>query len=244
MSPSTSSDNVNLDGEGADTTQRADEHLKSAREPPSLTAQRHSARDQSSRWLVPRGAASDGRSAGLPPGCSASRSPGAVPGSLAETGPRCRAAETRRPPPCPRPAADLKVRGTITSPSRRGVGRSASHRDDRPRTSRHDRQALQAGPAPERQRTFPTRTYLSHILLGIELRRMGEGYVHVGPHASSSALRIRPGVNHPGTPDVIEVHGRRGLDEPSPRAASSATPPDPPAADRTGARRDHRPRSA
>ena len=36
-----------------------------------------------------------------------------------------RAAESRRPPPCPRPSAGLKARGTITSPSRRGVGRSA-----------------------------------------------------------------------------------------------------------------------
>ena len=34
--------------------------------------------------------------------------------------------------------------------------------------------------APERQRTFPTRTYPSPILLGVELRRMGEKYVHVG----------------------------------------------------------------
>ena len=33
--------------------------------------------------------------------------------------------------------------------------------------------------APERERTFPTSTYLSPILLGVEVRRMGERYVHV-----------------------------------------------------------------
>ena len=31
---------------------------------------------------------------------------------------------------------------------------------------------------PERERTFPTSTYLSPILLGVDLRRMGERYVH------------------------------------------------------------------
>ena len=194
--------------------------LESAREPPSLTAQRHSARDQSSRWLVPRGAASDGRSAGLPPGCSASRSPGAVPGSLAETGPRCRAAETHRPPPCPRPSAGLKARGTITSPSRRGVGRSASHRDDRPRTSRHDRQALRAGPAPERQRTFPTRTYLSHILLSSIPSRMGERYVHATKVRSRRNARPAQRAPHPPWSQSSRDAGRdRGARPPRPRRA-------------------------
>ena len=51
-------------------------------------APRHTPWSQSSRWVIPRGVASDARSAGLPSGCSASRSPGAVPGSLAEIGPR------------------------------------------------------------------------------------------------------------------------------------------------------------
>ena len=64
-------------------------------------------------------------------------------------GPCRRAAESRRPPPCPRPAADLKVRGTITSPVP-PRNRSTSHRDDRPRTSRHDRQTL---PDPPRTGT-------------------------------------------------------------------------------------------
>ena len=31
----------------------------------------------------------------------------------------------------------------------------------------------------ERERTFPTSTYLSPILLGVVVRRMGERYVHV-----------------------------------------------------------------
>ena len=64
-------------------------------------------------------------------------------------GPCRRAAESRRPPPCPRPAADLKVRGTITSPVP-PRNRSTSHQDDRPRTSRHDRQTL---PDPPRTGT-------------------------------------------------------------------------------------------
>ena len=49
---------------------------------------------------------------------------------------------------------------------------------------------------PERQRTFPTPTYLSPILLGVKLRRMGERYVHATkvrsrrqPWLTSGALR-------------------------------------------------------
>ena len=40
------------------------------------------------------------------------------------------------------------------------------------------RQTLRTGVAPDRERTFPTWTYFSPILLSSTLRRMGERYVH------------------------------------------------------------------
>ena len=54
------------------------------------------------------------------------------------------------------------------------------------------RRVLRAGVEPERQRTFPASTYLSPILLGTELRRMGERYVHVTKVRSRSAPDGRP----------------------------------------------------
>ena len=51
------------------------------------------------------------------------------------------------------------------------------------------------GRAFRRGRTFPTWTYFSPVLLGVELRRMGEGYVHVGKvRWRSGAGRVRQGL--------------------------------------------------
>ena len=54
---------------------------------------------------------------------------------------------------------------------RRPPGRARRAASGRPRGASRS--------APERERTFPTSTYLSPILLGVEVRRMGERYVHV-----------------------------------------------------------------
>ena len=114
----------------------------------------------------------------------------------APPGPHSRTAEPRRPPPHPRPATDLKVRGTTTSPAPTcpapSWSRPAGHRDDRPRTSRHRHQALRE-PAPHRNVNAPSQhDPLSQSSWETEPRRTGEKhdhttkirpYVHVGPHA-------------------------------------------------------------
>ena len=72
--------------------------------------------------------------------------------------------------------------------------------------------------APERERTFPTPTYLSPILLGVEVRRMGERYVHVGK------VRSRSGAGRPDAARCARPGGRRGW-----CAARTPRPPAPPA---------------
>ena len=138
-------------------------------------------------------------------------------------GPHSRTAESRRSSPYPRPSAGLKVRGMITFPA---PPRSRSFSQSS-RCSALDQQAwrgcrvLWAGVEPERQRTFPTPTYLSPILLGVKLRRMGERYVH--------ATKFRSHCQPPST--VIDVRGcdpcrppAPARDHPSGRAVPCGAP--------------------
>ena len=67
-----------------------------------------------------------------------------------------------------------------------------------------------AGGEPQRQRKFVTSTYLSPILLGVDLRRMGERYVDVGKVRSRSGA---PG----GCPGAAPAHGPGARPGPRPR---------------------------
>ena len=80
-----------------------------------------------------------------------------------------------------RPARRLTAWGRFRPPGLAGLLRRLRWDAGGPR------RAGSARCAPERQRTFATPTYLSPILLRVELRRMGERYVHVGKVRSRSA---------------------------------------------------------
>ena len=82
-----------------------------------------------------------------------------------------------RPPPPPR-----------LVPPRLGAGRSASHRDDRPRTSRHRHQALRE-PAPHRNVNAPSQhDPLPPILLGDRAQKDGR---KARPHDKDTSVRPR-----------------------------------------------------
>ena len=99
------------------------------------------------------------------------------------------------------------------------------------------------GRRAQRQRSFVTRTYLSPILLGVDLRRMGERYVHVGKVRSRSATaganradaraeqqegaRPRPPASDPSPRSVVfrfEIGSRSPAERP---AGANRTPPPP-----------------
>ena len=136
----------------------------------------------------------------------------------APPGPCRRAAESRRPPPCPRPAADLKVRGTITSPVP-PRNRSTSHQDDRPRTSRHDRQTL-----PDPPRTG-TSTYPPNMNLPLshpsELHPQKNGR-KARPRRKSTSTSKRP--PHPTQPTRRDAPGRRSSGTAAPTGLTPAAP--------------------
>ena len=85
-----------------------------------------------------------------------------------------------------RPARRLTAWGRFRPPGLAGLLRRLRWDAGGPR------RAGSARCAPERQRTFPTPTYLSPIRLSSTPRRMGERYVHVGKVRSRSAPDARP----------------------------------------------------
>ena len=102
----------------------------------------------------------------------------------------------RRTPPAPASGpSDIRDRAQVIPKARAGTGR--------------------AGGEPQRQRKFVTRTYLSPILLRVDLRRMGERYVDVGKVRSrcdplrgagcrgAGGLRAAVGVDGPPRPDSV-----------------------------------------
>ena len=100
-----------------------------------------------------------------------------------------------------------------------GAALSRSHSATR-RRDRSPRSRGSPGEA-ERERTFPASTYLSPILLGVKLRRMGERYVH--------ATKFRSHCQPPST--VIDVRGcdpcrppALARDHPSGRVVPSGAP--------------------
>ena len=92
-------------------------------------------------------------------------------------------------PPDPGPGAPP------TTPAPSPASGSRRRRVEKPETEPEPRRLIpgrdRAERPPQRQRTFPTPTYLSPILLGVELSRMRERYVHVGKVRSRSPA-------HPG----------------------------------------------
>ena len=100
-----------------------------------------------------------------------------------------------------------------------GAALSRSHSATR-RRDRSPRSRGSPGGA-ERERTFPASTYLSPILLGVKLRRMGERYVH--------ATKLRSHCQPPST--VIDVRGCDPCHPPAPardRPSGRAIPGDAP----------------
>ena len=87
-------------------------------------------------------------------------------------------------PPDPGPGAPP------TTPAPSPASGSRRRRVEKPETEPEPRRLIpgrdRAERPPQRQRTFPTPTYLSPILLGVELSRMRERYVHVGKVRSRS----------------------------------------------------------
>ena len=92
-------------------------------------------------------------------------------------------------PPDPGPGAPP------TTPAPSPASGSRRRRVEKPETEPEPRRLIpgrdRAERPPRRQRTFPTPTYLSRILLRSTPRRMGERYVHVGKVRSRSPA-------HPG----------------------------------------------
>ena len=96
-------------------------------------------------------------------------------------------------------AGETGPRGWMSAPAERGACRGG--RAGRSSAGRR---------APQRERTFVAWTYLSPILLGVELRKMGEKYVHVGKVRSQSGRVSGGRTPRPRTPRSCTRGGAGG----------------------------------